>query len=59
MTQLFLVRHGDAVWTLDEMRPLSARGWQQAEAVADALAPLAPAALYSIRCLSLLLDTPW
>ena len=47
MTRLFLVRHGDAVWSLDEMRPLSALGWQQAEAVADALAPLAPAALCS------------
>ena len=45
MSQLYLVRHGDALWTPDEMRPLSALGWQHAELVADALAPLAPAAI--------------
>ena len=47
MSQLYLVRHGDAVWTPDETRPLTPLGRQQAELVADALSPLAPAAIFA------------
>ena len=47
MTELFLVRHAHAVWTTDEMRPLSVQGHRQARAIADALEDLRPRAIYS------------
>jgi 2,3-bisphosphoglycerate-dependent phosphoglycerate mutase len=47
VTEVYLVRHADAVWTPDEMRPLSRLGREQADAVAERLAPLAPHAIYS------------
>jgi 2,3-bisphosphoglycerate-dependent phosphoglycerate mutase len=47
MTQLLLVRHGDALWSPDEMRPLSPLGRGQAESVAETLAPMKPTAIYS------------
>ena len=46
-TEVYLVRHGHAVWTLDEMRPLSAQGHRDAHAVADCLGGLGPQAIYS------------
>lgn len=39
-TTFYLVRHAHAVWTTDEMRPLSERGRQDAVRVAALLAPL-------------------
>ena len=47
MTELFLVRHAHAVWTPDEMRPLSPGGRRDAQAIADALEELRPCAIYS------------
>jgi 2,3-bisphosphoglycerate-dependent phosphoglycerate mutase len=47
MTELYLVRHGDAVWNLDEMRPLSAQGFRDAQAVADSLENTACDGIYS------------
>jgi 2,3-bisphosphoglycerate-dependent phosphoglycerate mutase len=47
MTELFLVRHAHAVWTPDEMRPLSPRGHRDAQAIADALDGERLCAIYS------------
>jgi broad specificity phosphatase PhoE len=47
MTTVYLVRHAEAGWSPDEMRPLTAQGREQAGAVADALVPLGPDAIYS------------
>jgi 2,3-bisphosphoglycerate-dependent phosphoglycerate mutase len=47
MTELYLVRHGDAVWSLDEMRPLSAQGFRDAIAVAESLEHIAFDGIYS------------
>lgn len=59
---LYLVRHAKAgsrsTWEGDDReRPLSAKGWKQAEALADALAARAPSALLSspyLRCVQTL-----
>lgn len=47
MTEIYLVRHADAVFSDDEMRPLSETGMEQAREVADALVRMLPQALYS------------
>jgi 2,3-bisphosphoglycerate-dependent phosphoglycerate mutase len=47
VTNVYLVRHAEAGWSPDEMRPLTAEGREQARAVADALVPLGPDAIYS------------
>jgi 2,3-bisphosphoglycerate-dependent phosphoglycerate mutase len=47
MTELYLVRHGDAVRSLDEMRPLSAQGYRDAIAVAESLEHIAFDGIYS------------
>jgi 2,3-bisphosphoglycerate-dependent phosphoglycerate mutase len=47
VTAIYLVRHGDAVWNPDEMRPLSAQGYKDAQAVRDCLAQTPIAAIYS------------
>jgi 2,3-bisphosphoglycerate-dependent phosphoglycerate mutase len=47
VTRLYLVRHGHAEWTPDEMRPLSATGREQALGVADVLVPVAPTVIYA------------
>ncbi len=47
MSRLFLVRHAHADWVPDEQRPLSALGRRDANRVADVLAPLCPAAIYT------------
>jgi 2,3-bisphosphoglycerate-dependent phosphoglycerate mutase len=46
-TRLYLMRHAHAVWTPDERRPLSPQGSQDAERVAERLAHLPIAAIYS------------
>ena len=47
MTTFYLVRHGHADWTPDENRSLSARGWKDAESVADTLQAYPIGAVYS------------
>ena len=47
MTRVYLVRHAESAWTPDDMRPLTPRGCEQAEGVADRLAPLQPSAIYA------------
>jgi 2,3-bisphosphoglycerate-dependent phosphoglycerate mutase len=47
VTAIYLVRHGDAVWNPDEMRPLSAQGHKDADAVRDCLAEIPIGAIYS------------
>jgi 2,3-bisphosphoglycerate-dependent phosphoglycerate mutase len=46
-TTLYLVRHAHSIWTLDENRPLSAQGFEDAPRVADILEPLPISAIYS------------
>ena len=47
MTIFYLVRHAHADWTLDENRPLSAQGFEDAQRVADALQEYPIRAIYS------------
>jgi 2,3-bisphosphoglycerate-dependent phosphoglycerate mutase len=47
VTRLFLVRHAHADWVPDERRPLSAQGRRDAARIAELLAPLCPAAIYT------------
>jgi 8-oxo-dGTP diphosphatase len=62
MTQLYLVRHAKAgerrLWTGDDIeRPLSRKGWKQAEHLAKRLAKLEPTVLLSspyVRCVQTL-----
>lgn len=46
-TVVYLVRHADAGWSVDEMRPLSPQGLRDARRVADILSEASPAAIYS------------
>lgn len=46
-TTLYLVRHAHSIWTLDENRPLSAQGLEDAPRVADVLEPFPICAIYS------------
>jgi 8-oxo-dGTP diphosphatase len=62
MGKLYLVRHAKAgerrLWEGDDLhRPLSPKGWKQAELLASRLAPLHVSALYSspyVRCVQTL-----
>jgi 8-oxo-dGTP diphosphatase len=62
VARLFLVRHGKAgerrLWQGDDIdRPLSAKGWKQAEALADRLAEQPVSTLHSspyVRCIQTL-----
>ena len=62
MGKLYLVRHAKAgerrLWEGDDLhRPLSPKGWKQAELLASRLAPLDVSALYSspyVRCVQTL-----
>lgn len=47
MTIFYLVRHAHADWTLDENRPLSAQGFEDAKRVADMLQEYPIHAIYS------------
>lgn len=49
MTRCYLIRHAESPWTPDEQRPLSTRGLEQAERVAEAMMAYAPSltAIYS------------
>ncbi len=47
MSRLFLVRHAHADWVPAEQRPLSPLGRRDANSLAELLAPLHPAAIYT------------
>lgn len=47
LTIFYLVRHAHADWTLDENRPLSAQGFEDAQRVADVLQEYPIRAIYS------------
>jgi len=47
LTTFYLVRHAHADWTLDENRPLSAQGFEDAQRVADVLQEYPICAIYS------------
>ena len=62
MAKLYLVRHAKAgerrLWTADDLdRPLSKKGWKQADLVGKRLAKLGPSTLLSsayVRCIQTL-----
>lgn len=62
MTHLYVVRHAKAgerrLWTEDDIhRPLSKKGWKQADLIADRLAKVSPPRLLSspyVRCIQTL-----
>jgi len=47
LTTFYLVRHAHADWTIDENRPLSAQGFEDAQRVADVLQEYPICAIYS------------